>query len=343
MVSETTQSARDIAVIGAGIFGLWQALLLSRAGHRVHVVERSNTPFARSASQYAGAMVAPFCEAEEAEPVVRDLGFEAARIWHQHYDGLITNGSLVVAAARDQGELRRFARETKGHETVDGDRVAELEPDLAGRFLTALYYPDEAHMVTPQALPAIRTLAETAGARFTFGAEQDEIAGAVDGAHVVVDCRGLAARDQLPTLRGVRGERLLLRTREIHLRRPVRLLHPRYKLYAVPWDDGRVLVGATLIESEDETPMTVRSALELLGMAYALHPGFGEAEIVEMSAGVRPSFPDNIPRVIARDGGRKLFVNGAYRHGFLLAPVLATVTRDFLGHGLRDHPLLMAT
>ena len=51
-----------------------------------------------------------------------------------------------------------------------------------------------------------------------------------------------------------------------------------------------------MIESEDASPMTVRSALELLGSAYALHPAFGEAEIVEISAGIRPSLPDNMPR-----------------------------------------------
>ena len=114
------------------------------------------------------------------------------------------------------------------------------------------------------------------------------------------------------------------------------------QLYAVPWDDGRVLVGATLIESEDTTPMSVRSALEMLGMAYALHPGFGEAEILEMSAGVRPSFPDNIPRVIVRDGGRRIVVNGAFRHGFLLAPMLARVVSDLLvKNNLADHPLLV--
>ena len=194
-------------------------------------------------------------------------------------------------------------------------------------------------MITPVAMRAIVEMAE-AGAQFAFGtAAEDANVNAVDG--IVVDCRGLAARYDLPTLRGVRGERLLIRCRDVALNRPVRLLHPRMQLYAVPWDDGRVLVGATLIESEDTTPMSVRSALEMLGMAYALHPGFGEAEILEMSAGVRPSFPDNIPRVIVRDKGRRILVNGAYRHGFLLAPVLARVVRDMVMGELTEHPLLV--
>jgi glycine oxidase len=94
------------------------------------------------------------------------------------------------------------------------------------------------------------------------------------------------------------------------------------------------MIGATLVEREDTGPVTVRSALDLLGAAYAVHPGFGEAEIVELSAGVRPSLPDNIPRIIAR--GPRLLVNGAYRHGFLLAPALAELAATFLETGATD-------
>ena len=130
----------------------------------------------------------------------------------------------------------------------------------------------------------------------------------------------------------------MVRARDIGLKRPVRLLHPRYPLYIVPWRDGLHLIGATVIESEDDSAMTVRSALELLGMAYALHPAFGEAEIVELSAGVRPAFPDNIPRAIVR--GRHIHVNGAYRHGFLLAPVLARAVAYYVAEGRASSALL---
>ncbi|MGH7635294.1 MAG: FAD-dependent oxidoreductase, partial [Gemmatimonadaceae bacterium] len=150
---------------------------------------------------------------------------------------------------------------------------------------------------------------------------------------VVVDCRGLAARDALPDLRGVRGERLIVRSREIALKRPVQLLHPRHPLYIVPWGEGRYMIGATVLETEDDGPVTVRSALELLGAAYAVHPAFAEAEILDLGAGVRPAFPDNVPRAVVREGGRRIFVNGAYRHGFLLGPVLAESVADYLATG----------
>jgi glycine oxidase len=100
------------------------------------------------------------------------------------------------------------------------------------------------------------------------------------------------------------------------------------------------MIGATVIETEDDGPVTVRSALELLGAAYALHPGFAEAEILEFGAGVRPAFPDNMPRVIVREGGQRIFVNGAYRNGFLLAPVLANTVADYLQSGVLAAPLI---
>jgi len=47
----------------------------------------------------------------------------------------------------------------------------------------------------------------------------------------------------------------------------------------------------------------------------------GEARVVEAATGVRPAYPDNLPRVTQRSG--TVYVNGLYRHGFLLAPALA--------------------
>ena len=65
----------------------------------------------------------------------------------------------------------------------------------------------------------------------------------------------------------------------------------------------------------------MRSTLELLSAVYALHPLFGEAEVVESGADVRPAFSDNLPKV--ERIGRVIHVNGMYRHGFLLGPAMA--------------------
>lgn len=328
---------RAITVVGAGILGLWQALLLARAGHRVSLIEASPTPFSNAASRLAGAMLSPGCESE-ATPALRTLGVRGLALWRQTYAGLVNAGSLVVAAPRDHAEMARFARATEPPARLDGAGLAALEPDLAGRFGEAFYFPDEAHMATPDALAALLAAVREAGATVKLGT----VWRGDDTADVVVDCRGMDARRDLASLRGVRGERLLIESREIRLSRPVRLLHPRQPLYVVPWPDGRYLVGATVIESEDVGPITVRSAMELLATAYTLHPAFGEAAILETGAGLRPAFPDNLPRAQVRDGGRRILVNGAHRNGFLLGPVLAEAVAGWLINQ-SPHPLLIVT
>jgi glycine oxidase len=321
----------SITVVGAGITGLWQALTLARRGHRVRLVERSAVPFADAASSYAGAMLAPYCEAEGAEPVVRDLGLKSLEIWKETYPGVIAKGTLVVAGARDRAEIERFARMTEGFDKLNAEELDALEPGLEARFAAGLYYPAEAHMAPRAAMQFLIDAARTAGVEIATGVTWPETGPDADA---VIDCRGFAARAELPALRGVRGERIIVRSREVRLERPVRLLHPRHPLYVVPWADGLFMIGATVIESEDAGPVSVRSALQLLGAAYALHPAFAEAEIVEVGAGVRPAFPDNVPKIVVR--GRTIHVNGLYRHGFLMAPALAAQVAEHLEGGRVD-------
>ena len=325
-----------ITVAGAGVLGLWQALTLARAGHRVRLIDQSAKPFQLAASIHAGAMLSPGCEGESAPAIVSELGRRGLAMWRASFAGVISNGSLVVAASRDLPDLTRFEKLTHGWQKLRTQDIGALEPGLSDRFPAALFFSDEGHVITPDALTALLSDVYEAGVDVKWNERLSN--DHTDG--LIVDCRGLGARDDLPTLRGVRGERVLVRARDVSLSRPVRLLHPRHPLYVVPWADGRFLIGATMIESEDAGPVTVRSALELLGAAYTLDPAFGEAEILEMAVGVRPAFPDNVPRVIVKEDGRHLFVNGAYRHGYLLAPVLAEAVAGFVREGA-NHPLLV--
>ncbi len=287
-------------------------------------------------------MLAPDCEAEAAPNIVRQLGHQGMQSWAESCSALIKRGTLVVAGQRDQPDLVRYARLTKGFEQVDGERLGSLEPEIETRFSSALYFKNEAHLPTEDALSQMEELCEAAGVvrRYGVGWTRGTWLGGLGESDLIVDCRGFAARRDLPDLRGVRGERLVVRARDVELGRPVRLLHPRHPIYVVPWGDGRFVVGATVIESEDQGPATVRSVLELLGAAYALHPGFGEAEIVNIGAGIRPAFPDNVPRVIVDETASVIRVNGAFRHGFLLAPVLAEAVADYVETGSTAHPLV---
>ena len=130
-----TPKPESIAIRGAGVVGLWQALTLARAGHAVTLYERSSTPFAEACSSYAGAMLAPRCEEESADPLIRELGLRGIDLWRQTYPGTTANGSLVVALPRDRVLLDRFARMTSRFKRLDASGLAALEPDLAERCL----------------------------------------------------------------------------------------------------------------------------------------------------------------------------------------------------------------
>ncbi len=304
-------------VIGAGVAGLTTALALAERGAKVTLVERA-PEIGGNASWLAGGMLAPFCEGESAPPSVVEAGKRAIDWWEARVPGVLRLGTLVVAPARDASEVERFAARTSGFERADETRIAALEPDLAGRFRRGLFFPTEGHLDPRVAMRALAEALLARGGEIRFGADGDQLA---PGADAILDCRGFAARAELTELRGVRGEMMRVRTREVRLDRVVRFLHPRIPLYVVPRGGGEYMIGATMIESAERGPVTVRSALEMLNAAYALHPAFGEAEILEMSADVRPAYPDNEPRIVERDG--RIFINGLYRHGFLLSPALA--------------------
>ncbi len=317
-----------INVVGAGILGLWQAYQLAKDGFQVRLYEISETPFIASSSWLAGAMLAPYCEAEASEPGLLPLALKSIALWRESPFDLQTQGTLVVAHARDQADLKAFAKRSEGHRLIGGEEIAQLEPLLSDRFQAALYYKDEAHLaprfILHQMLEAIKALK----VEMHFGHKD-----ARAPADLEIDTRGMGAKKDLSNLRPVRGEMVVVELKDFELTRPVRLLHPRMPCYIVPWPEQRYMIGATLIESDDQGPMSVRSALELLGAAYAVHPAFGEAKILELNAGSRPSFPDNLPHIQIE--GQDVLVNGAYRHGFLLAPLLASQVSSYIRKGER--------
>jgi glycine oxidase len=314
-----------VKVIGAGVAGLACALELAERGAAVEVFDRGEALGSSSCSWYAGGMLAPWCELETAEPLVAKLGGESLAWWQRRFSGTAVNGSLVVAHARDAADLVQFGRRTERFEWLDGEAIAALEPELGGRFNKALYFREEGHLDPRAALAALAQRLGDLGVPIRFGvsAAVEQVVAGPPGTRTrcVIDCTGLAARSVLKDLRGVKGEMLLLRLRDFSLSRPIRVLHPRLPLYIVPRANGLFMVGATMTESDEPTRITARSMLELLSAAYALHPAFGEAEIIEIGTGVRPAFPDNLPRIGWHGGA--LYVNGLYRHGFLLAPALA--------------------
>lgn len=315
----------DISIIGGGVAGLCVASELVARGVQVRIYDKAGKPGPHGCSWWAGGMLAPFCESESAAEPVRIFGAHAAEWWQQR-TSVTTRGSLVLASARDTADLNRFARLTEAHETLDADAIARLEPDLGTRFSRGLFFADEAHINPRQALSDLYASLVQAGTEMITSTAPASL-------ERYIDCRGLGARDSMPDLRGVKGEMLIIRSDDIALTRPVRLLHPRMPLYIVPRGDGIYMLGATMIESQDSQRITARSMLELLSAAYALNPAFGEAEILETGVDLRPAFTDNLPKI--RRSGQVIYANGLFRHGYLLAPSMARQVADLYLDNIR--------
>ncbi|MXP67991.1 FAD-dependent oxidoreductase [Pantoea sp. Aalb] len=292
-------------VLGCGVVGLCVATVLAENGKEVEVINKDNC---QPASWFAGGMLAPWCESESAPQDVLLMGQYAATWWQKRVSSVKKNGTLVIASPRDHQELNRFARMTTKHQWIT---PSEVEPELEQRFARGLFFPMEAHLDPRLTLMEIHKKLLEYGVLFNICHPNSHI----------IDCRGIHASHKLPLLRAVRGEMIILHSKEIHFSRPIRLLHPRFPCYLVPRENGYFMLGATMIESNDASNISARAMMELLSAAYSIHPALAEARIIESSSGLRPAYPNNLPKIYYQNN--TFYLNGMYRHGFLLAPMMA--------------------
>jgi glycine oxidase len=322
----------DIAIVGGGLLGRLLAWRASTAGLRVALYDAASSQGEGSAAWVAAGMITPSAEAVDADPEIVAMGRRSLSLWPQWLAELPEpvfyrdDGTLLLWHREDAGEAHRFerllaTRDAEAHLVhVDPARLNELEPALDSRFQQSLYLPGEAQIDNRALLKTLALALQEAGVQCHW---RTFVAGnALPAAGIVVDCRGMGARRDLSQLRGVRGEIVRLDAPDVELRYMLRLLHPRFSVYVVPRPEGKLVVGATSVESDDRSPMSVRGALELLTSAYSVLPALAEARIQEFTTQVRPTLPDNRPAFFYHFGRHVLRINGLYRHGFLLSPAI---------------------
>ncbi|QQD24487.1 FAD-dependent oxidoreductase [Venatoribacter cucullus] len=342
-------------IAGAGLLGSLLAWRLARQGMPVSVYEQASAESPQAAAWTAAGMVAPWSEAPLCHSQVFQQGLQSLALWPALLEELAQDtgirvaygqsGSVLVAHPADKGELLQFGRSLRQHGGWPGGRtdsvqplqvgeLQALEPALNPQLLAGFWLPQEAHIDNRALLVVLQQAAQQAGAVFHFNHPVATLpVGQARPQDIWLDCRGTGARSDMPALRAVRGEVLWLDSAEVNLSRPVRLLHPRYHLYLVPKGqvDGRYryVLGATEIDSDDRSPVSVRSALELLSAAYSLCPALAEARILSFEVNCRPALPDHQPCIVPL-AGQGLRINGLFRHGYLLAPaVLQQLQTEF--------------
>ena len=337
-----------IGIAGAGLLGRLLALALSRDGHDVEVFDPAQnagpreTSGSQAAAWTAAGMLSPVAELDRGNDEVFRLGLRSCALWPGiaqaigapgvcHFEGslLVAHRSDAGAAQRLVGLLQAKAGAAYQPQPLSPEALREREPGISGPALAWLL-PCEGQIHPVQTLQALAVQATAQGVRWYWNCGVTEVeAGTLTVAPVrarerygfdhVFDVRGVGAKSALP-VRGVRGEVFWLHAPGVPLHRPVRLLHPRHSVYLVPRPDDVIVVGASEIESEDRSPVSVRSTLELLSAAHSAMPALAVARVIHSETILRPALPNNLPAL--RHAPGLTVINGLYRHGWLIAPAL---------------------
>ena len=342
-----------IGILGGGLTGRLMAFLLSRQQHSVVLYEQGGRDGNQSAAFVAAAMLAPMAEAVDATPLVLSLGYQSLDLWKEIIPRLPEkvlmqfSGSLIVWHAQDGDIAHRFAQQLRrgngGREVWqcwNADDIAANEPQLGGRFTNGFYLPTEGQLDNRQTLLALANAIEQAGVKCHWNTA---VSLADITADWLIDCRGFGAKTDWnrgqSQLRGIRGEVARVYAPEIVLNRPTRLLHPRYPLYIAPKENHIFVIGATQIESEDPSNVSVRSGLELMSALYAVTPAFGEARILELATNLRPTLDHHDPEIRVDINKKILSINGLFRHGFMIAPAVCAAASRILDNVLNHQEI----
>lgn len=342
------------AIVGGGLMGRLLAVALARQGAQVELFDKGHSNASGATARIAAAMLAPLAESAITEDSVVRMGIHSLPRWKELISQLSTpvffqqDGTLILWHRQDTSDAERFTAHLERNcrnnsllqlpQKLNNEAVRDLESGVADRFTQGLFLPNEGQLDNRQLLDALLIELNNLKVHCHWNTEANPDELRKDHAYqAVIDCRGTGAKDDWNnTLRGVRGEVIRLYAPEVKLKRPTRLIHPRYPIYIAPKENDVYVVGATEIESDDLSEMSVRSAMELLSAVYTVHSGFAEARILEMATQCRPTLKNNLPEIKTRkDKGLSdlIMINGLYRHGFMIAPAVLDCALELLRSG----------
>ena len=347
----------EVVIIGGGIVGLSIGYSLARAGVRALILDRQ--AIGRGASWAGAGMIPPYTERLTTNPTL-ELRSWSALLYPEWSATLLeetgidngfhrTGGVDVAATDHEDDELRSMAGRWR-NERVVYERLApgdfgRVEPALNPDLQVAYWLPDRAQIRNPRHIQALRAALESretpviphaevtgfelAGDRVLAVATRD---GAIACGTVVVAAgawsagllEGLSLNVPTPPLK---GQIVLLRSDQPLIQRIIE--HGR--MYLVPRDDGRILIGATEESVGFDDRTTAQAEADLLAEARFLCPILRGAEVERTWAGLRPGSIDSRPYLGRAPGWENVLVaSGHQRAGIQLAPASAEVIADLI-------------
>lgn len=359
----------DIVVIGAGIVGCAVAYELAKRGASVRVLD--DRPVGMGATQASAGVLAPHIEAREKGSLLQ-LAVRSLEI----YDSFIAavrsasaaevtycrTGTLDVALGGEAMSRLESAAKTLTAQGVvakllNAGAVREAEPHVTTRAVGGLLIPAHGFVAAHELTKALALAAERHGALFEEPTRARRVSQGADGLTVETNRHTFAAKGVVLAAGSWAGQiEVADLTRRVPIR-PVRgqLLHLAWtgptlrrvvwgeRCYLVPWDDGTLLVGATVEEVGFDERTTVAGVRDLIDWASELVPAVQVACLTSARAGLRPASVDGIP-VIGPSSVLPglMYATGHYRNGVLLAPLTAALVADAMLDGRID-PIMELT
>lgn len=321
----SSNGSKKVAVVGAGVMGVVSALTLQANGFQVTLFDREAFPPSNT-SMVAAGMLAPFSESDILPYAYVSAGLEGIELWQTllgdlFHDCLFRSGSLVIAEPGTHNPAFETLRLEDEAVSLSGLDLAREEPALAPGIETAILLPQEAYLLPDIALRHLFARFKSAGGRFEVS-EIDPLN--LQGFSRILDCRGFI-EGLSPDLTAVQGELIIVEAPKPIIRRPIRMLRNDTPFYLVPRPNGHIAIGATAIRIAGSVDYRIRtrSISSLLNFACETIPSLADTRLVGTYTGVRAAYPNLLPRLEASEDERLICLNGLYRHGFLLAPIMA--------------------
>ena len=351
---------RDVAIIGGGIIGCATAYYLAKQGASVILLERGR--IGEQATGASAGMLAPVAEAKRPGAFL-DVVVAALRDYPdavrevEEASGVSTGYNQrsilrVAFSAEDEGKfalaLPMYELAGLPYKRLDGAQAREEEPALGDGVVSAILSPEEGQVLPRQLVQSYRHAAGLLGAEFREDSEVmalettgksvtsvNTLDGVVEADRVVIAAGAWSSRFAGPLNTNipvfpVRGQIAAIKGMNI----PVRHVLYSYGGYAVPWPDGRLLLGATQEEAGYAPHTTVDGIQQVLNGGKRLVPSVATAELDEVWAGLRPGSPDAMPILGPAAGWDNVWLaTGHYRNGILLGPYTGRLVAESMAAG----------
>jgi len=363
MDGQTSRIKPKTAIIGGGVIGLSVGWRLAQAGCAVEVFERGEA--GKGASWAAAGMLAAGVETEPGELALHRLCRASQEAWPRFAAELEAasgqsvelrrEGTLMVALNRDDTAQLRYTYDfQRAHgialDWLTGGQARQREPHLHPNLAAAVYCAADHQVENRKLVRALRAAFITAGGKLHEHARVVAIDSAVgrvtgvtlDNGRVAADVILLAAGawsgeiaglppSARPPVRPIKGQMLALRMDPAApLLRHV-VWTPR--VYLVPREDGRLIVGATSEERGFNNDLTAGGVYSLLEGAWRALPSVEELPIDEMWVGFRPGSRDDAPLLGPGEIEGLVYATGHHRNGILLTPVTADSIARYILRG----------